>query len=93
VSTEVAAAVCQCTHEPPHQFVIAQRSRLRGGILLALQRIDEPYPRREVFVTAREMKMATDNAVKACFVCVDKGFRETAIAIPKDDIELGLPPA
>jgi hypothetical protein len=94
VSTEVAAAaVCQCTHEPPHQFVIAQRSRLRGGVLLALQRVDERYPRREVFVTARELKMATDETFKACFVCVDMGFRETAIGIPKEDIELGLPPA
>ena len=92
MSTEVAT-VCQCTHEPPHQFVIAQRSRLREGILLELQRIDEPYPRREVFVTGREMKMATAKAFKACFVCVDKGFRETAIGLPKEDIELGLPPA
>ena len=93
MSTEVAAAVCQCTHEPPHQFVIAQRSRLRGGVLVALQRVDERYPRREVFVTGRELKMATDKTFKACFVCVDRGFRETAIGIPKEDIELGLPPA
>ena len=92
MSTEVAT-VCQCTHEPPHQFVIAQRSRRRGGVLLVLQRIDEPYPRRDVFVTARELKMATDRTFKACYVCVDRGFRETAIAIPKDDVELGLPPA
>ena len=37
--------------------------------------------------------MATDKTFKACFVCVDQGFRETAIGIPKEDIELGLPPA
>ena len=30
---------------------------------------------------------------KACFVCVDRGFRETAIAHRQGDIELGLPPA
>jgi hypothetical protein len=92
VSTEVAAS-CECTHEPPHRFLITQRARLNGGILIGLQRVDEPYPRRDIFVTDREMKMAQDNAYKACFVCVDSGFRETAIVIPKSDIELGLPPA
>jgi hypothetical protein len=38
------------------------------------------------------MKMGTDNVYKACFVCVDKGFKETAIVLPKAEIELGLPP-
>jgi hypothetical protein len=92
VSTEVAAA-CECTHEPPHRFVIAQRARLGAGVLVGLQRVDEPYPRRDVFVTSRELKMGQDNVYKACFVCVDRGLRETAIVLPKADIELGLPPA
>ena len=86
-------ATCECTHEPPHRFVIAGRTRRDGGILVTLQRVDEPYPRREVFVTGREMKMSSDAAYKACFVCVDRGFKETAIGIDKDDIEAGLPPA
>jgi hypothetical protein len=93
VSTEVAAATCECTREPPHRFVIAQRTRLRGGVLVGLQRVDEPYPRRDIFITDREIKMGQDDVFKACFVCVDGGFRETAIVLPKADIELGLPPA
>ncbi len=92
MSTEVAAA-CECTHEPPHRFTIAGRSRVRGGILLSLQRVDERYPARDMFITDREMKMGGDNVYKACFVCVDRGFRETAIVLPKSEVELGLPPA
>jgi hypothetical protein len=62
-------------------------------VLVGLQRVDEPYPRRDVFVTDREIKMGQDDVFKACFVCVDQGLRETAIVLPKADIELGLPPA
>jgi hypothetical protein len=91
VSTEVAASY-GCTHEPPHRFSITGRSRVRGGILVTLRRVDEPYPPRDVFITAREMKMAQDTVYKGCFVCVDRGYRETAIGLPKADIELGLPP-
>ncbi len=92
MSTETAVA-CECTHEPPHRFVIASRSRVGSGVLVGLQRVDEPYPRRDVFVTGRELKMSQDSVYKACFVCVDRGFRETAIALPLADVELGLPPA
>ena len=92
MSTEVAAA-CACTHEPPHRFTITGRARVRGGVLLTLQRVDERYPPRDLFVTDRELKMGNDNVFKACFVCVDRGFRETAIVLPKSDVELGLPPA
>ncbi len=92
MSTEVAASF-ECTHEPPHRFSIVERARVPGGILVTLQRIDERYPRRDVFVTDREMKMAQDDVYKACFVCVDRGFKETAIVLPKSDVELGLPPA
>ena len=66
---------------------------MANGILLTLQRVDERYPARDLFITNREMKMGTDNVYKACFVCVDRGFRETAIVIAKSDVDLGLPPA
>lgn len=92
MSTEVAAAF-ECTNEPPHRFSIAERLRVRNGILLTLSRLDEPYPRRDVFITSREMKMGYENVYKSCFVCVDRGAKENAIAIPKSDIEAGLPPA
>jgi hypothetical protein len=39
------------------------------------------------------MKMGYDDVYKACFVCVDSGKKERAIALPKSDIEAGLPPA
>ncbi len=81
-----------CTNEPPHRFEIRSRSRVRGGILVSLQRVDAPYPPRELFITSREMKMGYDNVYKACFVCVDRGRKETAIVLPKSDLEVGLPP-
>jgi len=90
VSTEVAAAL-ECTAEPPHRFAIGDRQRVGNGILVTLRRLDEPYPPRDVFVTNREMKMGYENVYKACFVCVDNGLRENAIAMPKDQIEAGLP--
>jgi len=83
----------ECTLEPPHRFAIRGRARVRGGILLTLQRLDAPYPPRDLFITAREMKMAQDDVYKGCFVCVDRGLRETAIVLPKEDVEAGLPPA
>ena len=89
----LAVAICSCTNEPPHRFEIRGRARAAGGIRLSLQRVDAPYPPREVFVTDREMKMGYENVYKGCFVCVDRGIKETAIVLPKSDIELGLPPA
>ncbi|MEO8348192.1 MAG: hypothetical protein ABI610_04725 [Acidobacteriota bacterium] len=91
MSAEVAAAL-ECTAEPPHRFEIAERTRVGNGILVTVRRLDEPYPPREIHVTAREMKMGYENVFKACFVCVDRGAKENAIALPKDQIELGLPP-
>ncbi len=82
----------ECTAQPPHRFAIAQRVRSRSGILLTLKRLDAPYPPREIFITHREMQMGYDDVYKACYVCVDQGRKETAIAIPKADIEAGLPP-
>jgi hypothetical protein len=92
VPTEVETAFA-CTAEPPHRFAISDRARTPGGILVTLRRVDARYPPRQVFVTNREMRMGYDDVYKACFVCVDRGRKETAIAIPKAEIETGLPPA
>jgi hypothetical protein len=83
----------ECPQRPPHRFAIAQRVRNRNGILLTLKRLDAAYPPREIFVTNREMQMGYEDVYKPCYVCVDQGRKETAIAIPKADIEAGLPPA
>ena len=82
-----------CTAEPPHRFTIIDRLRNRNGILVPLRRLDEPYPPRQLFITNREMKMGYEDVYKACFVCVDEGRKENAIALPKSEIESGLPPA
>jgi hypothetical protein len=81
-----------CSNDPPHYFAVAERKRAGGGIVATLARLDAPYPPRDVFVTNREMKMSGDDVLKACFVCVDKGIKEKAIALPKAEIEAGLPP-
>jgi len=91
VATETAATF-ECTNRPPHRFSITGRIRNANGILVTVQRLDEPYPPREIFVTNREMKMGYDDVVKACFVCVDRGAKERAISLPKAEIEAGLPP-
>ena len=83
----------ECTNEPPHRFAIVERLRNRDGILVTLKRLDAAYPKREIFITHRELKMGYDNVYKACFVCVDEGKKESAIALPKAQIEAGLPPA
>jgi hypothetical protein len=92
MSAEVATEYA-CSADPPHRFQITERARVGGGILVTLARVDQPYPRRQLFITSREMKMGYDDVYKACFVCVDQGKKERAIALPKSDIEAGLPPA
>ena len=92
LATETATTI-ECTNRPPHRFSITGRVRNSSGILVTLQRVDAPYPPRETFVTNREMKMGYDDVIKACFVCVDQGLKERAIALPKSEIEAGLPPA
>lgn len=87
-----SAVVVDCTAEPPHRFRITERVRTASGILVTVERVDRPYPPREVFVTNREMKMGYDDVYKACFVCVDLGRKENAITLPKSEIEAGLPP-
>lgn len=89
--TEVAEAF-ECTAEPPHRFAIDGRVRIRNGILVTLRRLDQSYPPRDLFITSRELKMGYENVYKACFVCVDRGSKENAIALPKDQVEAGLPP-
>jgi hypothetical protein len=91
VPTE-ATPPLECTAEPPLLFTIAGRVRLRNGVLVTLRRVDEPYPPRDVFITSRELKMGYENVYKGCFVCVDRGLKENAIALPKGDVEAGLPP-
>jgi hypothetical protein len=86
------AAGFACSAEPPHRFTIIERARVPSGILVTLRRLDAPYPRRQIFITKREMKMGYDDVFKACFVCVDQGLKENAIALPKAEIEAGLPP-
>ena len=92
MATETATTF-ECTNDPPHRFTIGGRVRTATGILVTLQRVDAPSPPREVFVTNREMKMGYDDVIKACFVCVDGGRKERAVALPKAEIEAGLPPA
>ena len=83
----------ECTNVPPHRFAITGRVRTASGILVTVQRVDAPYPPREIFITNREMKMGYDHVLKGCFVCVDMGIKEKAIALPKEEIEAGLAPA
>ncbi len=91
VVSEVEASFA-CTAEPPHRFAVGERIRTAGGILVTVRRLDARYPPRQIFVTNREMKMGYDDVFKACFVCVDQGRKETAMAVPKAEIEAGLPP-
>ena len=66
--------------------------RLDNGVLVTLERLDQPYPPRQLFITGREMKMGYEDVYKACYVCVDQGKKENAIALPKAEIEARLPP-
>ena len=91
MATEIGAGYA-CTNEPPHRFALGERLRNSNGILATLRRVDAPYPPRQMFITNREMKMGYDDVLKACYVCVDQGKKENAIALPKADLEAGLPP-
>ena len=81
-----------CTNEPPHRFALGECVRLDNGVLVTLARLDQPYPPRQLFITGREMKMGYEDVYKACYVCVDQGKKENAIARPKAEIEARLPP-
>ncbi len=77
-----------CFAEPPHRLHLDSKTRSGRGVLLRMSAADQPaLPPREVFVTAAELKMGYENVYKACFLCVDRGNREKAFAIPKSDLE------
>lgn len=77
-----------CSYEPPHRLKLESRSVTPRGVVLRLSDADNPdIPPREIFVTRAELKMGYENVYKACFLCVDRGRKEKAFAIPKSDLE------
>jgi hypothetical protein len=77
-----------CSLEPPHRLRLETKSATSRGVALRLSDADRPeMPSRDLFVTNAEMKMGYENVLKACFLCVDQGRKERAIAIPKSDLE------
>ena len=77
-----------CTSEPPHRLLFEGKSATPRGVAVRLSDADHPEkPPREIFVTNAELKMGYENVVKACFLCVDQGRKEKAVAIPKSDLE------
>ncbi len=77
-----------CSFEPPHRLKLESKSVTPRGVVLRLSDADRPeIPPREIFVTRAELKMGYENVYKACFLCVDRGRKEKAFAIPKSDLE------
>jgi hypothetical protein len=77
-----------CSFEPPHRLKVESQSATPRGVVLRLSDADNPgIPPREIFVTRAELKMGYENVYKACFLCVDRGRKEKAFAIPKSDLE------
>lgn len=77
-----------CFAEPPHRLHVDARTKTSRGVLLRMSSADDPrLPPREIFVTNAELKMGYENVYKACFLCVDRGRKEKAFAIPKSDLE------
>jgi len=82
------ATIYTCSFEPPHRLKLESSSATPRGVLLRLSDADNPdIPPREVFVTLAELKMGYENVYKACFLCVDRGRKEKAFAIPKSDLQ------
>jgi len=80
--------VYTCTFEPPHRIRLEARAANPRGVTLRLSDADAPdKPARDVFVTKAELGMGYDNIFKACFLCVDRGRKEKAFAIPTSDLE------
>jgi len=80
--------VYSCTYEPPHRLRLDSRAANARGVTLRLSDGDRPDgPGREIFVTNAEIAMGYDPIYKACFLCVDRGRKEKAFAIPLDDLE------
>ena len=80
--------VYACTFEPPHRIRLDARSANARGVALRFSDAeDRAKPPREIFVTRAEIAMGYDPIYKACFLCVDRGRKEKAFAIPLSDIE------
>jgi len=80
--------VYACTFEPPHHLRLDGRTDTPRGFSLRLSDADDAEkPPREVFVTRSELAMGYDPIYKACFLCVDRGRKEKAFAIPASDLE------
>jgi hypothetical protein len=80
--------VYSCTFEPPHHLRLEGKTDTPRGTSLRLSDADdESKPSREVFVTRSELAMGYDPIYKACFLCVDRGRKEKAFAIPTSDLE------
>jgi hypothetical protein len=81
-------AFYRCSAEPPHRIRLVSRTITPRGVVALLADADDPdSPPREIFVTRAELAMGSDDVYKACFVCVDRGRKEKAFAIPKSDLE------
>ena len=77
-----------CSFEPPHRLKLESKTLTPRGTVLRLSDADHPeIPPRHVFVTGAELKMGYENVYKACFLCVDRGRKEKAFAVPKSDLE------
>ena len=88
VSANAEETIYACSFEPPHHLRLESKSVTPRGVVLRLSDADRPeIPPREIFVTRAELKMGYENVYKACFLCVDRGHREKAFAIPKSDLE------
>lgn len=84
----VEETIYTCSYEPPHRLKLESRNITPRGVVLRLSDADRPeIPPREIFVTRAELKMGYENVYKACFLCVDRGRKEKAFAIPKTDLE------
>ena len=84
----VEATIYECSFEPPHRLKLESATTTPRGVVLRLSDADRPeVPPREIFVTNAELKMGYENVYKACFLCVDRGRKEKAFAIPKSDLD------
>ena len=80
--------IYSCSAEPPHRILLESRTVTPRGVALRLSDADDPDKTAlDLFVTKAELKMGYENVYKACFLCVDRGRREKAFAIPKSDLE------
>jgi len=82
-----AETIYVCSAEPPHRLRLESVSRTPRGVALALSNADSPGdPARDLFVTNAELSGGYEDVFKACFLCVDRGRKEKAFAVPKSDL-------